>query len=191
MVRDLNDQVADPQRESGAVRENRARGLGVRAGQTPQPEAKELGQQLRQSEAVRPAPAAREDADAKALQENMFESLERPSPPADALSVEPEKRMLDRRTKSAPDARRFVDFYYREYVQSGSWSKQSGPRSEQSEILYWNPRLLTGADGRATVEFDLPAAAATYRLRVDAHQDGRLGSRDQEIRVRAAPAKSD
>jgi hypothetical protein len=71
-------------------------------------------------------------------------------------------------------------FVVREY------SFQRGPRPAgdptDGETLYWHPLLLTGADGRATLEFDLPDRPATFHVTVDAHTvDGRVGSARQQI----------
>lgn len=50
------------------------------------------------------------------------------------------------------------------------------------ETLYWHPLLLTGADGRATVEFDFPETSGDFRIVVDAHAaGGRLGSAQREV----------
>ncbi|NUQ63460.1 MAG: hypothetical protein HUU20_13355, partial [Pirellulales bacterium] len=54
--------------------------------------------------------------------------------------------------------------------------------SAPPDTLFWRPLLLTDAQGRAAVEFDLPQSEAAYRVSIDAHtQDGRLGSAQREI----------
>jgi uncharacterized protein YfaS (alpha-2-macroglobulin family) len=57
----------------------------------------------------------------------------------------------------------------------------------------WEPLLLTDAQGRATLQFRLPDTATTYRVLVDGHAQGRIGSYLGRIVVKpetAAGAKS-
>ena len=44
------------------------------------------------------------------------------------------------------------------------------------ETLLWQPLLITDAEGKRTLTFTLPGEARTFRLRVDAHAEGRLGA---------------
>jgi hypothetical protein len=53
-----------------------------------------------------------------------------------------------------------------------------------SSTVLWQPLVVTDADGRVTVSFQLPPANATYVLRVDAHGDGRIGSAQAIIKAR-------
>lgn len=46
---------------------------------------------------------------------------------------------------------------------------------EGGAVVYWNPALMAGTDGRARIEFNLPAADARYVVAVEAHGEGRLG----------------
>jgi len=50
-----------------------------------------------------------------------------------------------------------------------------------AENLLWQPLLLTDANGRASVEFTLPGVETTYRVLVDGHMDGRIGSGEGKI----------
>ena len=50
-----------------------------------------------------------------------------------------------------------------------------------AENLLWQPLLLTDADGRASVQFKLPGVVTTYRVLVDGHVDGRIGSGEGRI----------
>ncbi len=60
---------------------------------------------------------------------------------------------------------------------------QSQPASQPSAASpLWNPMLVAGPDGKASFEFNLPNAPAALGVTVDAHGDGRLGSRRLEIR---------
>jgi len=64
------------------------------------------------------------------------------------------------------------------------------PGAEQVPAsLYFNPHLITDADGRATIEFQMPPVASEYRLLIDALGKGRIGSRQQVIVGRAADGK--
>jgi hypothetical protein len=49
------------------------------------------------------------------------------------------------------------------------------------ETLYWNPLLIAGPDGKASIGFELPKTAGTFRLAVDAYGDGRIGFGRAEI----------
>lgn len=60
-------------------------------------------------------------------------------------------------------------------------AKTSGDQSRGQETVdpyvpLWAPALMTDHDGRATVRFRLPLRPATYRVLVDAHGNGRIGS---------------
>ena len=56
-------------------------------------------------------------------------------------------------------------------------SGPSGGRTDFAQTLYWHPLLLTDADGRAQIEFDLCDSITTFRALVDGHAPaGRIGS---------------
>ena len=59
-----------------------------------------------------------------------------------------------------------------------------GRQGDSVETLAWYPTMATAADGRAQIDFEFPAAAATYRLRAEAHGGDRLGAAETEIRCR-------
>ncbi|NLF73385.1 MAG: hypothetical protein GX575_30475 [Candidatus Anammoximicrobium sp.] len=65
---------------------------------------------------------------------------------------------------------------YREYARRSLAAVSSDGRSPHAETLLWEPLLETDAQGRATLEFTLPDAATTYRVLVDGHAAGRIGS---------------
>jgi hypothetical protein len=52
--------------------------------------------------------------------------------------------------------------------------------------IYFNPRLIANENGRATIEFTLPRVESEYRLLIDALGNGRIGSLQQRIEVKAA-----
>jgi hypothetical protein len=56
-----------------------------------------------------------------------------------------------------------------------------GLRPDLPENLYWNPLLITGPDGKASISFKLPDAASTFGVTIDAHGDGRIGFGRAEI----------
>jgi hypothetical protein len=55
------------------------------------------------------------------------------------------------------------------------------PSAAAPAALYFNPQLLTDAQGQATVEFTMPEAPAEYRLLIDALGQGRIGSEQMTI----------
>ncbi len=70
--------------------------------------------------------------------------------------------------------------------------RPSDGKSDHSQVLLWNPMLLTDAEGKASLRFDLPAAAAAFRVRVDAQGKGRLGGGQLVVAAEVAagpPAK--
>lgn len=48
--------------------------------------------------------------------------------------------------------------------------------SHPPTTLYWQPQLVTGADGSAVVQFSVPPHVKAYRVVIDAHGAGRLGA---------------
>jgi len=66
-------------------------------------------------------------------------------------------------------------FIVRQYRHQRSKTKP-GVRQDFTETLFWHPMLVADAEGRASVSFDLPDSITTFRLLVDAHHDGRVGS---------------
>jgi hypothetical protein len=55
--------------------------------------------------------------------------------------------------------------------------------------LYFNPQLMTDADGRATIQFTMPRVDSDYWLLIDALGHGRFGSRQELIAVGSTPGK--
>jgi hypothetical protein len=47
--------------------------------------------------------------------------------------------------------------------------------------LYFNPQLLTDAQGQVTIEFDMASVASEYRLLIDALGQGRIGSAEHTL----------
>ncbi|MCI0359501.1 MAG: hypothetical protein L0211_13575, partial [Planctomycetaceae bacterium] len=54
--------------------------------------------------------------------------------------------------------------------------------------IYFNPQLVTDANGIVTLEFELPAVASEYRVLFDAYGNGRVGS-SAEVRIVCKPAE--
>jgi len=71
-------------------------------------------------------------------------------------------------------------FTFREYAHQHV-AGEPGVRSDFTETVYWNPRLIADADGKASVSFDLSDSITTFNIRADAHGDGRIGSDGSEI----------
>ncbi|MBC7816230.1 MAG: hypothetical protein IAG10_04960, partial [Planctomycetaceae bacterium] len=60
--------------------------------------------------------------------------------------------------------------------------RESGLREDFAETLFWQPLLITDANGEATIRFDLSDSVTTFRVLADAHTgDGRIGSGGGEV----------
>jgi hypothetical protein len=61
-----------------------------------------------------------------------------------------------------------------------------GTAETDAPVRYWNPMALADQQGQYRLSLSLPERETTYRLKVDGHGDGRIGSRQTEIVVRRA-----
>ncbi|MCU0871867.1 MAG: hypothetical protein MUE50_05935, partial [Pirellulaceae bacterium] len=77
---------------------------------------------------------------------------------------------------------------FRQYAQQGLAEFATDGRAAPMETVCWEPLLLTDSQGRATLEFRLPSTATTYRVLVDGHAQGRIGSHLGRIVVKPEPA---
>jgi hypothetical protein len=68
--------------------------------------------------------------------------------------------------------------------ESGGRDKPAAPAA-----LYFNPQLVTDAQGRATIDFTMPAVESEYLLLIDALGHGRIGSRQQQLIIGGSDAK--
>ncbi|MEJ2005545.1 MAG: hypothetical protein P8X57_11400 [Cyclobacteriaceae bacterium] len=76
-------------------------------------------------------------------------------------------------------AQRYKKFYIPEH-QPGD----RGPLPDFRNQLYWNPRLLTGEDGTAQVNFSLPDNSGLFRIVVQGMMsNGRFGSTVSSFRI--------
>jgi len=66
---------------------------------------------------------------------------------------------------------------------------QAVGESGHPETLFWDPLLRTDEQGRATIRFQLPEQPGAFRVLVEAHSDGRIGSAALRI-VSESPAQS-
>ncbi len=78
-------------------------------------------------------------------------------------------------------------------LDGGGGSEQSSVRRDFRQSAYFNPKLLTGADGKAHVSFRIPESLTTYRvMAVAATTDDRYGFGDSRVvtsrRLMARPA---
>ena len=90
------------------------------------------------------------------------------------------REMLDKK-EYAENLKRFR-FTVREYQhQLRRMPGRPDVRSDFAETLYWHPMLIADQDGLAEVSFQLCDATTTFRLLVDAHGGGRIGSGDGEV----------
>jgi uncharacterized protein YfaS (alpha-2-macroglobulin family) len=74
----------------------------------------------------------------------------------------------------------------RSYAHQHVAGKASGG-ADPAKTLLWNPLLVAGPDGKATIRFELSDVITTFRVMIDAHSDDRLGSGRAEIVVRGGP----
>ncbi|HUT10712.1 MAG TPA: alpha-2-macroglobulin family protein [Thermoguttaceae bacterium] len=79
--------------------------------------------------------------------------------------------------------RRHGGFVVRQYRHQRSKAKPD-VRQDFTETLFWHPMLIADAEGRANVSFDLSDSITTFRLLVDAHHDGRVGSGKDAVESR-------
>jgi len=77
----------------------------------------------------------------------------------------------------AKDRRLMVRQYHRLTGKPSTW----GYHAVHAENLYWAPLLMTDTAGQTSIQFTLPGAATTFRVLVDGHVDGRIGSAADDI----------
>jgi len=77
---------------------------------------------------------------------------------------------------------------YREYARRGRSGPATDGRTPRVETLFWEPLLETDARGQAGLKFKLPDTATTYRVLIDGHAAGRIGSYLGRIVVQPAAA---
>jgi hypothetical protein len=101
----------------------------------------------------------------------------------DAEPVSPAPTNLTRsmRTERMREARRSV-IVARQYAE-GFGNKQllGGSVAVPAETILWQPYVKTGAAGKHQLQFKVPLASGVYRLRADAHANGRLGAAEARI----------
>ena len=56
-----------------------------------------------------------------------------------------------------------------------------GVQNDFAETLFWNPLLIAGPNGKASISFKLSETATTFRVLIDAQGDGRTGSGQVEL----------
>ncbi|MDX2036423.1 MAG: MG2 domain-containing protein [Isosphaeraceae bacterium] len=73
-------------------------------------------------------------------------------------------------------------------VRRGTTAAPAQPRRQFVETAYWNPSIVTGADGKARVEFPAPAAMSSYRFtaRGTSANDTLVGQGNADLVVRQA-----
>jgi hypothetical protein len=65
---------------------------------------------------------------------------------------------------------------FREHAKWGLMTRGRGLQPNTEETVFWGPLLIADENGRAQVQFSLPDVEATYRVLVNGHLAGRLGS---------------
>jgi len=122
-----------------------------------------------------------EEKAAEKLEKRQQQPQARRAAAANAVAGEPAQEkiagsarmMFGAKQGPAPDVRPGVAAALR-----GAAGKLPEPkvRANFAPTVFWRPVLVTGADGRANVTFTLPDSVTTFRVLVDAHADGRIGS---------------
>ena len=67
--------------------------------------------------------------------------------------------------------------------------QEAATSASNAKTPYWNPLLIAGPDGKVAIRFKLPDTPSTFRLTVDAYNEGRVGAVQMEIVSRKADAK--
>lgn len=185
------DKMPKPQAEGATTREQNARKNEAPAPTTRRPA-------LVRPLATQPATAAAPGPPAAA--ESLAPAAEKPTgPPSAGAPGRPAKEGKASASATAPDSRTM-----RRAVEAGAFDSRgekldrvSGDKaiadaklSAAKEpfgppSLYFNPRLITDAQGRATIEFTMPAAESEYRILIDALANGRIGSLEQVIECKS------
>ncbi len=91
-----------------------------------------------------------------------FESLTRTRRRLYASGPGEESRLLDRESRYANVRSRGVNGAFDLEIDADG--AQQEPHRRSAETAYWNPSVVTGADGKATIKVKAPAALADYRL---------------------------
>ena len=122
--------------------------------------------------AARPsAPSSRGKPEAeRALNELADQPVPTPSAPAAPEMAEPISQPF------ADSPERSGRSLYRQYASRGLTAVRADELSPPAETVFWVPLLDADAQGQTTLQFKLPAAATTYRVLVDGHAAGRIGS---------------
>ncbi|HET6204203.1 MAG TPA: MG2 domain-containing protein [Planctomycetota bacterium] len=88
------------------------------------------------------------------------------------------------RRMPGPTAPGHARFLAREYAHRKR-PNHDGSRQDFTEVLYWNPNLVTGEDGKAHFEFDTSDSVTTFAVGVEAHDArGALAAESGEFRNR-------
>ena len=127
--------------------------------------AEKLEQLQPESQARRAAPARNEAAEK--MEKGMARQAVAPPPAAAA------RMMFGEKQGPGPEVRLGAAAALRGAAGKPRVAKE---RADFTPTVFWRPVLVTDADGRASVSFTLPGSAATLRVLVDAHADGRIGS---------------
>jgi len=156
----------------GAVAPNSVRDRESRVQMQAAGKEKAAGPASAYGGAARPsAPSSRGKPDAeRALKELADQPVPAPSAPAAPEMAEPISQPF------ADSPERSGRPLYRQYASRGLTAIRADELSPPAETVFWAPLLDADAQGQTTLQFKLPAAATTYRVLVDGHAAGRIGS---------------
>lgn len=139
------------------------------------------------AEVAQPAPVAAEE---QAAEQKMVQRADQSIEPAPTRR--PSQAMPSASQSLTASLERSQVRWYREYARRSRAAAAADGLSPDTETVLWEPLLETDNQGQAALEFKLPKAATTYRVLVDGHAAGRIGSHLGRIVVQpnaAAPPK--
>lgn len=99
------------------------------------------------------------------------------------VTVTAESPLLDSRRIGWSGAGAYYDFDSFEEMQVTGAVRPAAVRADFSETAFWQPHLLTGPDGTATIEFTVPGSVTSWNVWVQAvTRDLRAGTLTKEVR---------
>ena len=99
-----------------------------------------------------------------------------PAPAKFAEAADPAAKRESLARDAAVAAPTDSQLFFRQYGTRELAELSAEQRSASAETVCWEPLLVTDAEGRASLRFRLPETATTYRVLVDGHAQGRIGS---------------
>ena len=92
------------------------------------------------------------------------------APAAEGMMRQEQQPIASAETQSNVHTRRFAERFYVPNLLG------DGTTDQQSSTIFWLPKFTADENGKASIYFNLPERAGSFRVVVEAHGDGRLGS---------------